>query len=90
MEWRTLAKCRDSNPDRFYEDSAQGRIIAKATCRVCPVQKVCLAEALLNDEKHGVWGGKDTKERGPMVTILAHSGFRIDLSHDTPTLAVNG
>lgn len=46
----------------------------KAVCRTCPVQALCLAYAIANDEKDGVWGGMTRTER------KAHK-LKIDVSH---------
>lgn len=35
----------------------------KAVCGTCPVQALCLAYAIANDEKDGVWGGMTRAER---------------------------
>lgn len=35
----------------------------KAICATCPVQALCLAYAIANDEKDGVWGGMTRAER---------------------------
>lgn len=45
----------------------------KEVCKLCPVSDLCLAYAIANDEKFGVWGGMDRKER------KAHKS-RIDVS----------
>jgi hypothetical protein len=36
---------------------------AKTVCRDCPVREACLAHALKNDEREGVWGGTTPVER---------------------------
>lgn len=36
---------------------------AKAICAVCPVRAQCLAYALVNWEKVGIWGGETENER---------------------------
>lgn len=89
MDWRTLARCKNQTK-RFYPEDVNSKIVAKSLCRVCPVQRSCLAEALTRPDEQGIWGGRDEKERRVMVTILQSSGLRVDLSHDMPTLARHG
>lgn len=36
---------------------------AKRICRDCPVRLECLTFAYENDERHGIWGGLDGRER---------------------------
>lgn len=92
-DWRNLARCRPVDgvyqTSRFYPEQGETAIIAKSLCNVCPVRKLCLAEALLNHEKHGVWGGVSRNERKPMLAILEAASLRPDLSHSTPTLAAS-
>lgn len=38
-------------------------VACKAVCGTCPVQALCLAYAIANDEKDGVWGGMTRAER---------------------------
>ena len=73
--WRQRALCRDQDPDIWFPDPtgiaghgaarirARGEEIAVDICEACPVQAECLAWALSNDERYGVWGGKTEKER---------------------------
>lgn len=35
----------------------------KEVCGHCPVADLCLAYAIANDEKFGIWGGMDRRER---------------------------
>ena len=74
--WRKYAACNDGRPKEalrvFFEGEPQQ---ALKTCAVCTVRPTCLAFALLNDERYGVWGGMDQDERAklhemPRGTIL--------------------
>lgn len=40
---------------------------ARTWCMVCPVQPDCLATALGNRERHGVWGGLTPRERARLL-----------------------
>lgn len=66
--WRTLAACRDEDPDLFFPIGSTGPALvqaeeAKAVCRGCPVREQCLRWALENSQDAGVWGGLDETER---------------------------
>jgi len=36
---------------------------AISLCKICPVRSLCLEFALVNDEKHGIWGGVNSRQR---------------------------
>ena len=38
--------------------------ILKKVCNSCPVQQVCLDQAIANNEEAGIWGGMTLLERG--------------------------
>lgn len=62
LAWQAQAACadpRDPVTDLFYPDGDKvGKAaLAKQICRACPVQPDCLAYALANREKWGIWGG---------------------------------
>ncbi|MCD2195794.1 WhiB family transcriptional regulator [Actinomycetospora endophytica] len=68
MDWRTLAACRDEDPELFFpvgtgEASRADVAAAKAVCRGCPVVSPCLAWALASGQDAGVWGGTSEGER---------------------------
>ncbi|KAB7761203.1 WhiB family transcriptional regulator [Mycolicibacterium mucogenicum] len=74
-QWRQRALCRDHDPDIWFPDPegiaghgaarirAEREAIAIPICEACPVQAECLAWALVNDQRFGVWGGKTEQER---------------------------
>ena len=60
--WNTMGHCRNGDPDRmFVTGAAQQK--ARSICRNCPVLKQCLAMALTEKIKYGVWGGTTERER---------------------------
>jgi WhiB family redox-sensing transcriptional regulator len=60
--WNTMGNCRSGDPDRmFVTGAAQQK--ARLVCRNCPVLKQCLAMALTEKIKYGVWGGTTERER---------------------------
>ena len=67
-DWRDVAACRDTNPDLFFPVGTTGPAIeqidnAKAVCRQCEVQSLCLEYALSTNQDSGVWGGTSEEER---------------------------
>jgi len=65
--WRQRAACRGVDPDIFYPVSDEDAEDAKAICRQCPVQELCLDWALSNREREGVWGGTTERERRRII-----------------------
>lgn len=50
------------NEPNFYRRQAS----AVAVCRSCPVIDECLDHALAVPERHGVWGGRNERQRAAM------------------------
>jgi WhiB family transcriptional regulator, redox-sensing transcriptional regulator len=68
MDWRTLAACRDEDPELFFPVGTSGAALAdvaaaKGVCRACPVTAPCLEWALESGQDAGVWGGASVDER---------------------------
>lgn len=61
--WFAQAACRGLDPDLFFPERGESVRQAKAVCASCPVAAECLATALNNGEKHGIWGGLSEKQR---------------------------
>lgn len=59
--WQQDAACRGVTPDVFFPD--EDPAAAKAICETCPVRLHCLAFALQQNERYGIWGGLTEKER---------------------------
>lgn len=55
--WEKLP-CRMVDPDLFFAESPVDVEAAKALCRECPLQELCLSGALERREPWGVWGGE--------------------------------
>jgi WhiB family redox-sensing transcriptional regulator len=67
-EWRRTAACRDTDPDLFFPVGTTGPAIeqiesAKAVCRACHAQDLCLEYALATNQDSGIWGGTSEDER---------------------------
>lgn len=60
--WRKKASCRGLT-DCFYPERGDLTMPAKLVCHTCIVQRMCLVEALMLDERHGIWGGLSEDER---------------------------
>lgn len=63
--WVGDAACLGADREAFFAHESQPELRhqAVAICRRCPVQEQCLAWALDNDERFGIWGGKTERER---------------------------
>lgn len=65
LEWQLRALCRHEPVETFFPEKKfpHNTAAAKAICRDCPVSAECLQYALNRNERHGVWGGLNDKER---------------------------
>ncbi|MEQ3553652.1 WhiB family transcriptional regulator [Pseudonocardia nematodicida] len=68
--WRHRALCRDMDSGVFFPPEGEHGTArhrreqaAKAVCARCPVRPQCATDALVNGERHGVWGGLSAAER---------------------------
>lgn len=60
MTWRSKAKCAGRTDEWFPRNEAESER-AKKICRTCPVQRICLSEALEHDLALVRAGGHDDK-----------------------------
>lgn len=63
--WHRQAACKGVGPEVFFPERGQSSEGAKAVCGGCEVRQQCLADALANGDRHGIWGGMS--ERGRRV-----------------------
>lgn len=65
--WRHKAACRGADPELFWPTHySRSAAAAKRVCGPCEVKAQCLAEAIDNGEREGVWGGENFgSPRGP-------------------------
>ena len=68
MDWRSHAACLTVDPELFFPIGNTGPALlqieeAKAVCRRCEVQEICLKWALESGQDAGVWGGLSEDER---------------------------
>ena len=75
----TSALCAQVDPDLWHPEKGQGNTAAKAICHRCDGEAACLADALADPEREGVWGGTTFRERqtmralaGPTVRPIKH------------------
>lgn len=61
--WQDQARCRQYDPELFFDPRGKAERRAKAVCSRCPVRVQCLFLALESHAEFGVWGGLSTKER---------------------------
>jgi WhiB family redox-sensing transcriptional regulator len=61
--WQDRARCRQYDPELFFDPRGRAERKAKAVCLRCPVRPDCLQLALESHAEFGVWGGMNTKER---------------------------
>ena len=66
IDWRHSARCRDEDPETLFVQGALQRD-AREVCKACPVRTECLAHALDNRVRFGVWGGMTERERRALL-----------------------
>lgn len=62
LKWRGEALCT-GNEELFFPGRGEDTAIARQLCLVCPSRIPCLAFAMENNEKWGIWGGFSEHER---------------------------
>ncbi|MFJ2191117.1 WhiB family transcriptional regulator [Kitasatospora sp. NPDC087861] len=80
------AACADADTGLFYPDPdeigpeaaewAERR--AKMICAGCPVQLLCLDDALERREPHGIFGGLNERERAGLLRRATRSRARVN------------
>ncbi len=68
QDWRQRAACRRLDTALFFPmadgDPVPSQVEdAKAVCRACAVQTMCLEFSLATNQKQGIWGGLTEDER---------------------------
>lgn len=66
-DWRAEALCAQVDPDLWFPERGGAVSAAQRICRGCPVRVECLADALVNGERFGIWGGLSEPERRRLV-----------------------
>jgi WhiB family redox-sensing transcriptional regulator len=65
-DWAQHGVCRKAEPDALFVRGA-AQEAAKQVCVRCPVIAECLADALDNQTKFGVWGGMTERQRRALL-----------------------
>lgn len=63
LGWQERALCAQTDPEAFFPEKGGSTRDAKKICVSCEVRAECLAYALENDERFGIWGGLSERER---------------------------
>jgi WhiB family redox-sensing transcriptional regulator len=64
IRWRLAGRCAGDQSGAWFADlRTPASRVARRTCASCPVQRRCLAAALLYGEEFGIWGGFAPEER---------------------------
>ena len=61
--WHEFADCSTTDPEVFSPEKRERETEAKGVCGGCEARLFCLDYAVATDQKHGIWGGKNRKER---------------------------
>lgn len=68
-DWHQQATCKALPATLFYGRNDALPMpkpdveVARAACGLCPVARECLADALLQGDRFGIWGGFTSPER---------------------------
>lgn len=69
--WQEGSACYGTRPETFFPRSEEAAGPALAFCHRCPTRTLCLAWALRNGERYGVWGGLTEQQRRRLDGPLA-------------------
>lgn len=64
--WMAAAECNGLDTEAFFPARGENVRTAKDVCAQCCVRLECLAYAIDNNERYGVWGGRSERERRRM------------------------
>ena len=63
LSWQEQSLCAQTDPEAFFPEKGGSTREAKKVCLTCEVRGDCLENALMNDERFGIWGGLSERER---------------------------
>ena len=69
--WQERAACYGLDPEVFFPTTEEEASLALSYCGVCRVREVCLAWAVRNGERYGVWGGTTEQQRRRLIRRVA-------------------
>lgn len=61
--WQEQAACYGIDPEVFFPPAEEEAALALTYCAACSIREMCLAWALKNRERYGVWGGTTEQQR---------------------------
>lgn len=67
LDWMADGLCTQTDPELFFPDVGGSAKDAKRVCAGCGVRARCLAYALENGFRWGIWGGLSERERRPLA-----------------------
>ena len=70
-DWMADAACAEVDPELWFPETGGSSREAKRICARCGVLAECLAYAMANDERYGVWGGHSERARRKLRTRQA-------------------
>ena len=69
--WQDQGACYGIDTEIFFPTTEEEAGLALAHCGVCRVRDVCLAWAVRNGERYGVWGGTTEQHRRRLIRQVA-------------------
>ena len=69
--WQDRAACFGIEPNVFFPVSEEEAGPALTYCGICKIREECLAWALKNGERYGVWGGTTEQQRRRIQSWVA-------------------
>ena len=69
--WQERSACYGLDPEVFFPTTEEEAGLALSYCAVCEVREVCLAWAVRNGERYGVWGGTTEQHRRRLIRTVA-------------------
>jgi len=69
--WQERSACYGLDAEVFFPTTEEEAGLALSYCGVCQVKEVCLAWALQNGERYGVWGGTTEQQRRRLIRHVA-------------------
>lgn len=61
--WAVYSACRTADPQIFFGATKDDERAALRVCATCTVREECLEFALASNERFGIWGGMNERER---------------------------
>jgi WhiB family transcriptional regulator, redox-sensing transcriptional regulator len=70
-DWQDRSACYGLDPEVFFPTTEEEAGLALSYCGVCRVRELCLAWAVHNGERYGVWGGTTEQTRRRLIRQVA-------------------